>query len=63
MHNLAIWHLAIITLIVAAVVVPVVKILHRLGYSGWWAALAPISPLNVIGLWVLAYARWPGKAV
>jgi uncharacterized membrane protein YhaH (DUF805 family) len=36
----------------------VVKILHRTGHSGWWAVLVPIPPLNVIGLWFLAYSRW-----
>ena len=47
-------------LIGLALIPPVVKILHRTGHSGWWVVLTPISPLNWIGLWFLAYSRWPG---
>lgn len=39
--------------------IPLWRILRRLGYSGWWAIVGIISPINIIGLWVLAYARWP----
>ena len=58
---LSIWHIVILVLIIALIITPAAKILQRLGYSRWWAVLAPISPLNIIGLWVLAYARWPSK--
>ena len=40
-------------------VIPSIIILRRMGYSGWWAILAAISPINVIGLWVLAFIPWP----
>ena len=60
-HIPAVWQALLIASIAIAAVIPVVKILHRLGYSGWWAVLAPISPLNIIGLWVPAYARWPDR--
>ena len=40
-------------------VIPSVFILRRMGYSGWWAILAAISPINIIGLWVLAFVPWP----
>jgi uncharacterized membrane protein YhaH (DUF805 family) len=52
-------HLFAPVLIGLAFVPPVVKILHKTGHSGWWVVLVPISPLNVIGLWFLAYSRWP----
>jgi hypothetical protein len=52
-------HWAIIILILAAFVPPAVKILHRMGFSGWWVLIGVISPLNIIALWVLAYAKWP----
>jgi uncharacterized membrane protein YhaH (DUF805 family) len=50
--------LLIYLLIGLALISPVVKILHRAGYSGWWVVLVPIPLLNVIGLWFLAYCRW-----
>jgi hypothetical protein len=51
--------LVLIVLFIVANIVPAAKILQRMGYSRWWAVLVPISPLNIIGLWVLAFARWP----
>jgi hypothetical protein len=59
MQDMSIWHWLLVIAWVIAVVVPAARILNRLGYSGWWAAIAPIAPLNVIGLWVLAFGRWP----
>lgn len=51
--------LAITALLVVLASVPSVIILRRMGYSGWWAILAAISPLNILGLWVLAFIEWP----
>jgi hypothetical protein len=49
----------LIVVFLVAAIIPAAKILRRMGYSGWWALLVPISPLNIIALWVLAFARWP----
>jgi hypothetical protein len=38
---------------------PVVRILRRTGYSGWWAIIGLMHPLSLVGLWVFAYAEWP----
>jgi hypothetical protein len=51
--------LAVAGLLVVLSVIPTVIILRRMGYSGWWAIFAAISPLNVLGLWILAFAKWP----
>ena len=40
-------------------VAPAVKILNKAGYSGWWCILSLIPIVNVIFLWVFAYADWP----
>jgi len=45
--------------VLALVGVPVSRILRRLGFSGWWTILAFIPWINVIGLWVIAFVRWP----
>ena len=51
---------AVIILIVAILaIIPSVIILRRLGFSPWWAIVAPISPLNILGLWVIAFVKWP----
>jgi hypothetical protein len=40
-------------------VIPAVKIVQKAGFSGWWVILSFIPLLNVIMLWVFAFARWP----
>jgi hypothetical protein len=50
---------AIAAVLAILAVIPSVMILRRLGYSGWWAILAAISPINIIGLWILALIEWP----
>jgi len=47
---------------VLVICIPVARILSRVGYSGWWALLAVVPPVNVIMLWVFAYADWPNLA-
>jgi uncharacterized membrane protein YhaH (DUF805 family) len=34
----------------------VVRILHRMGFSGWWSLMIFFWP---IGLGMLAFSRWP----
>jgi hypothetical protein len=46
-------------LMILLVGIPVANILHRAGRSRWWTILAFIPFLNLIGLWVFAFARWP----
>ena len=41
------------------VIPPVVRIVRKAGYSGWWALVALVAPLFVVGLWVFAFADWP----
>ena len=42
--------------------IPVANILHRAGRSRWWTILAFLPFLNLIGLWVFAFTRWPKAA-
>lgn len=55
------WFMAIImpVFMVILVGIPVASILHRAGRSRWWTILAFIPLLNLIALWVFAFARWP----
>jgi len=48
---------ALITIALAAY--PTVRILHRMGYSGWWALIAAIPLGGFVGLWILAFSDWP----
>lgn len=48
--------LAVMTIVFA---VPGAIILRRLGFSRWWVILAMLPYANIVGLWVLAFVRWP----
>ncbi len=58
------WLMAIVMPLVMIILVgvPVANILHRAGRSRWWTILVFIPLLNLIGLWVFAFTRWPKAA-
>jgi hypothetical protein len=59
------WWLMPIAMPLLAIVllgVPVASILHRTGHSRWWTVIAFIPLINLIGLWVFAFSRWPAVA-
>ena len=49
-------------LFIVLVGIPVANILNRAGRSRWWTILAFIPFLNLIGLWLFAFTRWPKAA-
>lgn len=40
-------------------IVAMVKILHKAGYSGWWALTMFVPLLNIVMFLVFAFADWP----
>ncbi len=44
---------------VVVMVIPIAKILGRIGFNQWWAAVAIVPMVNLIFLWVLAFIDWP----
>lgn len=64
MGTVSIWHWAILLLILwppmaLLTVVPVWKILVRVGLSGWLSLLSVIPIVGLAVLWLLAFGRWP----
>ena len=53
------WHWLLLLLFAAAVVVPVWRILERSGNSGWWSLFMVIPGVNLLLLWIIAFAPWP----
>jgi hypothetical protein len=39
--------------------IPAGLVLKRTGHSIWWALLCFIPIAALVGLWVLAFTRWP----
>lgn len=62
MGALSIWHLLFILAVLAIYVYPVSRIVGRTGASGWWALLACVPVVNIVALWVFAFAPWKIEA-
>jgi hypothetical protein len=59
MDTFSVFHWLIALIVVVVGLWPIAMILKRIGYSPWWSILALLGPIGWIGMWVLAYARWP----
>jgi uncharacterized membrane protein YhaH (DUF805 family) len=49
-------------LALAALAIPILmaaRVLRRAGFSRWWALRVLVPVVNLIGLWLFAYVRWP----
>jgi hypothetical protein len=45
--------------ILVLVAIPTGLILKRLGFGMWWALLCLVPAAAFVGLWTLAFIRWP----
>ncbi len=52
-------HWLLFAIMVMVVLYPVGRTLSRIGFSPFWSVLALIPFINLIALWVLAFADWP----
>ena len=62
MVSRSVWHLMVLValvLVVWAFVAVFGRILNRAGYSRWWLLTVVVPLLNLIMLWVFAFAIWP----
>ena len=59
MGTFSIWHWVVVGVALLVLGYPIARILQRLGVSRWWTLVALIPYANVVGLWALAFVRWP----
>ncbi len=59
MGSLSILHWLIVIVILVVYLVPIVKILQKAGYSGWWCLILFVPLVNIIMIYVFAFANWP----
>jgi hypothetical protein len=59
MGGLSILHLLIVVVILILYFLPIVKILQKAGYSGWWCLIVFVPLVNVVMFYVFAFANWP----
>ncbi len=63
MGTFSIWHWAIVLVFwpmaAAMTVVPVWRILRRVGIPGWLSLLSVVPVVGLIALWAMAFSTWP----
>jgi hypothetical protein len=62
MSSFSLWHLLallVAALLIWAFVAVFGRILKRTGYTRWWLLALFVPLLNLIMLWVFAFANWP----
>lgn len=59
MGAFSIWHLVILSLFSGVFVIPAWRILQKAGYPGVLSLLVMVPLLNLVLLWVFAFANWP----
>lgn len=59
MENSTSYLLIIFAVLAVLTIIPTLKILKRMGYSGWWSLTIAIPPVLIILLWIMSFQRWP----
>ncbi|KWF26711.1 hypothetical protein WL88_10670 [Burkholderia diffusa] len=52
-------HWFVFVIMAVVLLYPIGRILMRIGLSPFWAVVAFVPLLNLIGLWLLAFIDWP----
>ena len=61
MGGLCVSHGLILLLWAAVIILPFWKIFSNAGFSGWLSLLLLVPVVNLIVLYVIAFARWPAR--
>ncbi|PMS16021.1 hypothetical protein C0Z18_25205 [Trinickia dabaoshanensis] len=59
MGAMNIWAWLIGIVFTLAMLYPYVRIIRRTGHSGWWFLTMLVPVVNLIMIWVFAFAKWP----
>jgi hypothetical protein len=59
MGSFSVWHWLIVLVLVGIFIYPVARIISKAGYSSAWALLWLVPLVNIVALWVFAFADWP----
>ena len=59
MGSVSVINLLIVLVVLLVWVIPLAKLLSRLGFNQAWALLSFIPIAGVVLLWVIAFVQWP----
>jgi len=57
--GLAIFWVALVAFMWVVVLVALIRVIQKAGYSGWWALIGLVPIVNLVMFLVFAYGRWP----
>ena len=57
--GLSVFHFILVIVVLVLYFVPIVKVLQKAGYSGWWSLIVFVPLVNIIMFYVFAFANWP----
>ena len=60
MGSISIFHWIIFIALAYVYLAPMVRILQRTGYTGWWVLILFVPIANIVALWMFSRADWPG---
>ena len=58
MEDYSLWQWIIVLFLIFVLWFPVIKILQKAGYSGWWVLIWLVPIANIVALWIFAFADW-----
>ena len=53
--------LLVVLVVAVLLVIPAARICQKAGFSSWLGVAAAIPGLNLLLLWLLAFAEWPAR--
>ncbi|NOI97972.1 hypothetical protein F0232_23875 [Vibrio sp. T3Y01] len=59
MAGISVWQLLILSIIVLLPYLLFGPILKKAGFSKWWSLIMLIPVINVVAVWIFAFAKWP----
>jgi hypothetical protein len=59
---ITLWHSILFVIMAVLAIWPIWRIVGRAGYRGAWSPLLFVPIVNIILLYVFAFARWPALA-
>lgn len=58
MGHLSIWHWEFLPIVWIVWIVPLYRLLGRVGFARGWAFVALFPPAGMVLLWTIAFIRW-----
>ncbi len=59
MESFSIWQILSLIVMSAILFTPMIAIIRKAGYSGWWVITQIIPVVNIVFFLIFAFKKWP----